>query len=113
METANTDYNPTDPRRGSGGQTYYFTKDAGEQKRIDVARFMADDTTPPELIRAMRITALPQIPLFPPRLGYGHAVVSVDDCLDAQRPDTERYDFSGSQAGFSGTSTPSIGSGVW
>jgi len=113
METANTDYNPTDPRRGGGGQTLYYAQDAGERKRIDIARFLADDTTDPELIRMSRPIALPQVPLFPERLGYGHHVIDVEDCLDADRPSTERYDFSGSQAGYSGTSTPSIGNGVW
>lgn len=111
MESANTDYNPTDPRRGWGMQTYYNAADAGEIQRISQARMMADDLTDPDLVRMERPIALPQIPVFPARLGYGHHVVDVEDCLDADRPSTERYDFSGSQAGYSGTSTPS--GGVW
>lgn len=54
---------------------------------------------------------LPQIPLFPPRLGYDHHVIDVDDCLDLGRPDFGRYDFSGSPAGYAGSSYPSMG--VW
>lgn len=113
IPAADTNYNPTDPRQSTGGQAFYVAQDAGEVRRIAQARFDSDDLTPPDEIRALRPIALPQIDLFPPRLGYGHHVVDVDDCLDADRPSTERYDFSGSQAGYSGTSTPSIGSGVW
>lgn len=110
---ADTNYNPTDPRTGLGGQTYYVAADRGEQKRVDQARFYTDDQTDPDLIRSLRPVALPQVPLFPARAGYGHSVVSVEDCLGADRPNTERYDFSGSPAGYTGTSVPSNGSGVW
>lgn len=111
MDSANTVYNPTDPRTGPQGQTYYRVVDAGEQARITEAQITADDLTDPDLIRQLRPIALPQVPLLPPRFGYGHPVVDVDDCMDLDRNSAERYDFSGSQGGYSGNSYPS--SGVW
>jgi hypothetical protein len=111
MFNADTHYNPTDPRVGNGGQTYYVAADQGEMKRIEQARVYSDDLTPSDVVRMMRPVALPQVALFPPRTGYGHHVVDIEDCLDADRPDMQRYDFSGSPAGYSGTSTPS--GGVW
>ena len=111
MDQPNTVYNPTDPRTGPQGQSYYMPVDAGEQQRIAEAQITADDLTDPNLIRMLRPIALPQVELFPPRLGYGHPVVSVDDCIDLDRSSAERYDFSGSQGGYSGNSYPSLG--VW
>lgn len=107
----NSDYNPTDPRRGPQGQSYYAPVDRGEMARIMEAQVTADDTTDPNLIRTLRPIALPQVPLYPPRLGYGHHVVDVEDCIDIDRNSAERYDFSGSQGGYSGNSYPSLG--VW
>lgn len=118
VDQANTVYNPTDPRAQRGdprtgpqGQSYYYPVDAGEQERIIQAQVMADDLTDPDVIRALRPIALPQVALMPPRFGYGHPVIDVEDCVDADRSSAERYDFSGSQGGYSGNSYPSLG--VW
>lgn len=111
VDQANSDYNPTDPRTGRQGQSYYAPVDRGEIARITEAQVMADDMTDPDLIRSMRPIALPQVPLLPPRFGYGHPVIDVEDCIDVDRSSAERYDFSGSQGGYSGNSYPSLG--VW
>lgn len=111
VDQPNSNYNPTDPRTGPQGQSYYAPVDAGEIGRIREARITADDLTPSDEIRMLRPIALPQVALFPPRLGYGHHVVDVNDCVDLDRSSAERYDFSGSQGGYSGNSYPSLG--VW
>lgn len=109
MDSANSQYNPTDPRTGPQGQSYYRPVDAGETARIREARATNDDLTDPDLLRSLRPIALPQVPLLPPRFGYGHPVIDVEDCVDLDRNSAERYDFSGSQGGYSGNSYPSLG----
>jgi len=98
---------------GQQGQAYYASVDRGEIARVDEAMVTNDERTDHEVLRQLRPIALPQVPLLPPRFGYGHPVVEVQDCFDQDRNSAERYDFSGSQGGYSGTSTPSMGSGVW
>jgi hypothetical protein len=111
MEQANSVYNTADPRLGPQNQAYYKPVDQGEQERIMEAQIAGDDLTDPDLLRTMRPIALPQVPLMPDRLGYGHHVIDVEDCMGLSRDASERYDFSGSQGGYTGTATPSMG--VW
>lgn len=109
MREADTHYNPTDPRTGRQGQSYYVPVDAGEQNKCAMAQASADPDIDPEMLREMRPIALPQVPLLPPRFGYGHPVVDVGDCFDVSRDPNARYDFSGSQGGYEGASHPSLG----
>lgn len=106
---ADTHYNPTDPRTGRQNQSYYVPVDQAEMTRIGEAQVSADPMLDPDALRALRPIALPQVPLLPPRFGYGHPVIDIEDCFDADRVGNERYDFSGSQGGYSGSSYPSLG----
>lgn len=64
-----------------------------------------------EWLREIR-PPLQQIQLFAPRFGYGLAdALNIQDCFSASRDNMARYDFSGSQGAYSGTSIP--GMGVW
>ena len=80
----------------------------GETAKITVA--LASIDAPAEQIRTLR-PPLPQVPFMPPRLGYLHEVVDVDTCVNLSRDPAARDDFSGSPAGYSGSSIPSMG--VW
>lgn len=111
VDQANSVYNTADPRLGPQNQSYYRPVDQGEIERISEAMVTNDDLTDPQLLREMRPIALPQVPLLPDRFGYGHPVVDVEDCVRLSRDPNERYDFSGSQGGYTGNSTPSLG--VW
>ena len=71
---------------------------------------LATVEAPEAAIRAIR-PPLPQIGFLPPRFGYGHVVVDVNDCVTLDRDRGERNDFSGSEGSYSGTSTPSLQSG--
>ena len=71
---------------------------------------LATVEAPAEDLRLLR-PPLPQVPLLPPRFGYGHHVVDVDDCMEVDRDPAIRYDFSGSEGSYAGSSYPSTG--VW
>ena len=79
-----------------------------EQRKTEASLASVEMMTPDQ-IRAIR-PPLPMTPLFAPRYGYGEAeALSIGDCFSASRDNMARYDFSGSQGAYSGTSTPSLG----
>lgn len=71
---------------------------------------MATLEAPEEVLRAIE-PPLPQIVRFPDRFGLQHADITVEDCVSLDRDHMERYDFSGSEGSYSGTSTPSLQAG--
>jgi hypothetical protein len=80
----------------------------GEQAKC--AQALATVEAPAEEIRMLR-PPLPQVSLLPPRFGYGHDVPDVEECMDLDRDPAVRYDFSGSEGSYAGSSYPSMG--VW
>lgn len=57
-------------------------------------------------IRAIR-PALPQIQLFPPRFGYRQDALGIEDIIHLDDI-WHRWDFTGNQSGYQGTSYPSL-----
>lgn len=78
----------------------------GEVAKCNVALASVDAS--PEALRDLR-PPLPQIPFLPPRFGYDQEPIDVQDCVDLDRDPAARYDFSGSPAGYGGSSVPSMG----
>jgi hypothetical protein len=74
------------------------------------AQALATVEAPAEDLRLLR-PPLPQVPLLPPRFGYGHDVPDVEECVDLDRDPAARYDFSGSEGSYAGSSYPSLA--VW
>lgn len=88
------------------GPTQYSSDTPNEQAKTQLA--LASNYMSPEEIRLIR-PPMAQGPLFPARTGYGHPVIDVEDCVSASRDNGQRYDFSGTQAGFTGSSVASMG----
>lgn len=75
-----------------GGAEYVQTRDA-----IDSVTALHDEV-------AMRVSPLPQVQLFPPRLGYSRTERGISDILATARlyPDQSRS-LSGTEAGYTGS----------
>lgn len=101
-------YDPDAPTWGNDGldPMRYSSDTPNETGKTGMA--LASVYATPNQVRAIR-PPLPQVPLFPERLGYGHPVLDVEDCMDLSRDNNERYDFSGTQGGFTGSSVASMG----
>lgn len=88
---------------------YDLTRPWAPGEQAKTAQALATVEAPAADIRLLR-PPLPQVPFLPPRFGYGHVVVDVDDCMEAGRDAADaRYDFSGSAGSYAGSSFPSMG----
>lgn len=77
-----------------------------------VGEALAAALTPGSILQNTVRPPLPRVVLFPPRFGYRTEEYGIRDILDVNKTfPNSRVDYSGSNSGYSGTSTPSLG--VW
>lgn len=72
-----------------------------------VSRALAASQVPGEILQQEVRPPLPQIQKFPPRFGYRQEAFRIEDVVNVDLI-YRRYDFTGSQSGYSASSYPSL-----
>lgn len=90
--------------------TVYAPKPWASHEERLVSEALASASAPGAVLQETVRPPLPRVVLFPPRFGYRTEPLGIKDILDVNATfPSARVDYSGSSSGYSGTSTPSLG----
>ena len=111
MENQNTQYDLASTyNRNKNPYTVGLTMFASNQERLTSQALYAATSVPGAMLQAKVRPPLDQIVLFPPRFGRLKTEPGLRDCLTVDRFYQGNFNMmSGGPAGYSGSSTPSLG----